>query len=161
MNEIRAIIIDDEPLARQLLKGMLVEHCPTVEILDLCSNLAEGVKSIHKNNPDIIFLDIEMTGHSRLELLDIFNPNEINFSIIFTTAYNQYVVKAFKLSAIDYILKPIDSESLINAIERCTANQSKILDFSILKENLSNQNQIKKLVIHTISSILFVELNTI
>lgn len=161
MNEIRAIIIDDEPLARQLLKGMLQEYCPNVEILDLCSNLAEGVKSIHKNKPDIIFLDIEMPGHSGLELLDFFNPNEVDFSIIFTTAYNQYAVKAFKLSAIDYILKPIDSESLISAVERYSSHQNKILDFSILKENLSNHNQLKKLAIHTINSILFVELGSI
>jgi len=161
MKTIKAIIIDDEPMARHLLNGLIEEYCPEVEILDLCQNLAEGVKSIHKNNPDIVFLDIEMPGHSGLELLDFFPANEINFSIIFTTAYNQYAIKAFKLSAVDYILKPIDPESIIIALERYTSSQSKLVDMSVLKENLSPQNQLKKLAIHTINSIHFIELNTI
>jgi len=156
-----AIIIDDEPMARQLLKGMLQEHCPHVEIVDLCANLSEGVKSIHKNRPNIVFLDIEMPGHSGLELLDFFNPNDIDFSIIFTTAYNQYAVKAFKLSAIDYLLKPIDAASLIDSMERYSVSLSNKMDYSILKENLSVSNQLKKLAVHTVNSIDFLELNTI
>lgn len=161
MKKINAIIIDDEPMARQLLNGLIRENCPNVEILDLCPNLPEGVKSIHKNKPDIVFLDIEMPGHSGLELLDFFNDADVNFSIIFTTAYNQYAVKAFKLSAFDYILKPIDAESIIEVISRFEINRNKIGNFSILKENLSVQNLSKKLAIHTVSSIVFIELNTI
>lgn len=161
MNQINAIIIDDEPMARQLLNGLIKENCPNVNVLDLCPNLPEGVKSIHKNKPDIVFLDIEMPGHSGLELLDFFNDADVNFSIIFTTAYNQYAVKAFKLSAFDYILKPIDAESIIEVISRFEINRNKIGNFSILKENLSVQNLSKKLAIHTVSSIVFIELNAI
>jgi two-component system LytT family response regulator len=161
MKKINAIIIDDEPMARQLLNGLIRENCPNVEILDLCPNLPEGVKSIHKNKPDIVFLDIEMPGHSGLELLDFFNDADVNFSIIFTTAYNQYAVKAFKLSAFDYILKPIDAENIIEVISRYEINRKKNGNFSILKENLSVQNLSKKLAIHTVSSIVFIELNTI
>lgn len=157
----KAIIIDDEPMARQLLNGILQQHCPQVEVVDLCPNLPEGVKSIHKNQPDLVFLDIEMPGHSGLELLDFFNDADVNFSIIFTTAYNQYAIKAFKLSAIDYILKPLDAESIIDAVNRFEANRNKGMDFSILKENLSGASQSKKLAIHTVSSILFLELKEI
>lgn len=161
MKKIRAIIIDDEPMARQLLSGLIQENCPNVEIIDQCSNLPEGVKSIHKNQPELVFLDIEMPGHSGLELLDFFNEGDVNFSIIFTTAYNQYAIKAFKLSAFDYILKPIDAESIMDVIERFEANRDKVSQFSILKENLSAQHPSKKLAIHTVSSIHFIELDQI
>ena len=103
----KAIVIDDEKRARTLLKGMIDELSLGVQVVELCEDLPDGVKAIRKHKPDLIFLDIEMPGHSGLELLDFFDEQEINFSIIFTTAYNQYAVQAFKLSAIDYLLKPI------------------------------------------------------
>lgn len=158
MTSVKAIIIDDEPLARQLLNGIISENCPEVTVVDLCQNLPEGVKSIRKNNPDLVFLDIEMPGHSGLELLDFFNDSEVHFSIVFTTAYNQYAIKAFKLSAIDYILKPIDPESIIQVVERFQSNRNKQVDFSVLRENLRNSNANPKLAIHTVSSIRFIEL---
>lgn len=161
MKTIKAIIIDDEPLARHLLNGMLLEKCPQVEVLDLCSNLAEGVKSIRKLKPDLVFLDIEMPGHSGLELLDFFNEDEVDFSIIFTTAYDQYAVKAFKLSAFDYILKPIDSESIVEVIERYERDADKRSSVTVLKENLMVNNHLKKLAVFTVNSILFIELQQI
>jgi two-component system LytT family response regulator len=160
MKNIKAIIVDDEPMARQLLNGMLNTVCPNVEVLELCSNLPEGVKAIRKMKPNLIFLDIEMPGHSGLELLDFFDENEVDFSIIFTTAYNHYAIRAFKLSAIDYLLKPLDEEAIKDAVERYERNAIKKTDFSTLRTNL-NQNASKKLAIHTISSVRFVELNQI
>jgi len=160
MKNIKAIIVDDEPMARQLLNGMLNTVCPNVEVLELCSNLPEGVKAIRKLKPNLIFLDIEMPGHSGLELLDFFDENEVDFSIIFTTAYNHYAIRAFKLSAIDYLLKPLDEEAIKDAVERYERNVIKKTDFSTLRTNL-NQNASKKLAIHTISSVRFVELNQI
>ena len=160
MKNIKAIIVDDEPMARQLLNGMLNTVCPNVEVLELCSNLPEGVKAIRKLKPNLIFLDIEMPGHSGLELLDFFDENEVDFSIIFTTAYNHYAIRAFKLSAIDYLLKPLDEEAIKDAVERYERNVIKKTDFSTLRTNL-NQTASKKLAIHTISSVRFVELNQI
>lgn len=157
----KAIIIDDEPMARQLLNGILKQHCPQVEVVDMCANLPEGVKSIHKNRPALVFLDIEMPGHSGLELLDFFNETDVNFSIIFTTAYNQYAIKAFKLSAIDYILKPLDAESIVAAVKRFEASKNMLMNYSILKENLLSQTTSKKLAIHTVGSIVFLELREI
>lgn len=115
---INAIIIDDELQARKLLSTLLNNHCKQVTILEQCADLPNGVKAIRKYKPQLVFLDVEMPGHSGLEILDFFDEKEIDFGIIFTTAYNEYAIKAFKLSAVDYLLKPISGEDLEQAIER-------------------------------------------
>ncbi|MDN4165646.1 response regulator [Cytophagales bacterium LB-30] len=155
----KAIVIDDEQAARTLLKGMLEEFCSDIEVVSTCEDLPNGVKAIRKYKPDLVFLDIEMPGHSGLELLDFFDTNEINFSIIFTTAYNNYAIQAFKLSAIDYLLKPIEPEELEKTIDRFKKLTEKT-DYSILKSNLSAGSP-KKLAIPTVSSIKFIETNNI
>jgi len=132
----KAIIIDDEKRARVSLSLLLEEYCPEVEILAECENLAEGVKAIRKFTPGIVLLDIEMPGHSGLELLDFFNENEINFAIIFTTAYNEFAIQAFKLSAVDYLLKPIVPDDLIAAISR--AQKVKVQHYKALSENIQS-----------------------
>lgn len=153
----KAIIIDDEEMARTLLEGMISEYCNTVQVIDLCKDLPSGVKSIRKHKPDIVFLDIEMPGHSGLELLDFFNEDEINFSIIFVTAYNRYAIQAFKLSAVDYLLKPIEEDDLKNAIILFEKNKLRSKDtYSVLKDNLKN-NGSKKLSLHTLNSVSFVD----
>lgn len=157
----KAIIIDDELMARTLLNGMVDLYTPEIEIVALCEDLPNGVKAIHKHKPDLVFLDIEMPGHSGLELLDFFNDEEIKFEIIFTTAYNQYAVKAFKLSAIDYLLKPIEEEELVAAVNRFKkAIQKNQVDYSVLKENLSNSNS-NRIAVPSGSSIQFIELDQI
>ncbi len=131
MEKIKSIIIDDEIQARSLLKSMLNTFCQNVEVLETCSDLPNGIKAIHKYKPDLIFLDIEMPGHSGLELLDFFNENDLTFAIIFTTAYSEYAIKAFKLSAIDYLLKPIEPSelelSVANYAKRKTINTKEIV----------------------------------
>lgn len=112
------IIIDDESPARVVLRTYLNNIAPHIKIVAECENLPSGVKGIRKFNPDLIFLDIEMPGHSGLELLEFFNEDEINFDIIFTTGYSEYAIKAFKMAAFDYLLKPIDEEELLAAIQR-------------------------------------------
>lgn len=156
---INAVIIDDEKMARTLLAGMLDEYCKDVTVIAQCSDLAEGVKAIRKLKPDVVFLDIEMPGHSGLELLDFFDENDVDFSIIFTTAYNQYAVQAFKLSAVDYLLKPIEPIDLEQAVERFKRNKGK-KDYSILKENI-NPSLPQKLSVYTLNSVKFIETNDI
>lgn len=157
--KLKAIIIDDERMARTLLGGMLAEFCGNVELLDSCPDLPSGIKAIRKHKPDIVFLDIEMPGYSGLEILDFFDENEIDFSIIFTTAYNQYALQAFKLSAIDYLLKPIDSAELEKAIERYQKTETK-KNYQVLRDNL-NVNAAQKLAVHTINSVKFIETDQI
>jgi two-component system, LytTR family, response regulator len=157
--QLTAIIIDDEKMARSLLAGMLAEFCKGVTVLDACPDLPSGIKAIRKLKPDIVFLDIEMPGFSGLELLDFFDEGEIGFSIIFTTAYNQYAIQAFKLSAIDYLLKPIEPADLENAVERYQKNAHK-KNYQVLKENL-NPTVVQKLAVHTINSVKFIETDQI
>ncbi|MFK7001819.1 LytR/AlgR family response regulator transcription factor [Flavobacterium oreochromis] len=157
---INAIIIDDEKRARLNLSILIKEYCPQINIIAECENLPEGVKSIRKNKPDLIFLDIEMPGHSGLELLDFFDENEINFKIIFTTAYQEYAIQAFKFSAIDYLLKPINPEELIAAATRFSKEKEKIDKYAILKENLKDET-FRKIAVPSGNSLVFIEVNDI
>lgn len=150
-----AIIIDDELMARTLLQGMLEEYCKDIRVTASCNDLPSGVKSIRKLKPDIVFLDIEMPGHSGLELLDFFDEEELSFSIVFTTAYNQYAIQAFRLSAIDYLLKPVAPDELEAAVARCLKEQNR-KNYTILKQNLETGAS-RKLAIYTVDSIKFIE----
>lgn len=156
--EIKAVIIDDEVRARVSLQLLLEEYCPNIEIIEKCETLAEGIKAINKNKPNLVFLDIEMPGHSGLELFDFFNEEEINFSVIFTTAYSQYALKAFKFSTIDYLLKPINPIELVEAVNRFQKIKSQ--NIKILKENL-DQNKLNKIAVPTGNSVLFLETDQI
>ena len=111
---IRTVIIEDEMLARNLLKSYLADH-DQIEIIAECENGFEGLKVINEQKPDLVFLDVQMpklTGFEMLELLE-FKPE-----IIFTTAYNQYAIKAFEQHAVDYLLKPFPKDRLLLAVDR-------------------------------------------
>lgn len=158
---IKVVIIDDELLARNLLRGLLKEYCPDVAVLADCADLPNGVKAIRRLKPDLVFLDIEMPGHTGLELLDFFNEDEIDFSIVFTTAYNQYTVQAFKLSAVDYLLKPIEPTELENAVARYERlNNRNKQSYLLLQENMKPQAA-KKLAVPEGNAIKFIELDDI
>lgn len=117
----KAIIIDDEPKARQVLEILITENCPELEIVATAEDLLTGIERIKELQPEIVFLDIEMPEHSGLEILDLMD-GEVNFKIIFTTAYNNYAIDAFKLSAIDYLLKPLRPEKLKDAVNKAVKN---------------------------------------
>lgn len=158
-NTIKAIIIEDEKMARTVLKGMLEEYFDHVEVVALCADLPSGVAAIKKHAPDLVFLDIEMPGQSGLDLLHYFPDGEVSFSIIFTTAYNQYAIQAFKLSAVDYLLKPIEPEELERSMERYQKSRDR-KDLQLLRNNL-NPKLPKKIAINTANSVRFVELDNI
>lgn len=155
-----AIIIDDEKQARVSLSLILKEYCDDIKILAECENLSQGVKAIRKLQPDIVLLDIEMPGHSGLELLDFFDENEVNFSIIFTTAYNEYAIRAFKFSAVDYLLKPIIPEELCDAIERVGKQKAKMQNYTVLKQNVVNAH-IGKIAVPSGSTLIFLDIDQI
>jgi two-component system LytT family response regulator len=159
---IRAIIIDDEAKARDLLRKMLKEYCPDVDMIGDCEDLPNGVKAIRKLKPDLVFLDIEMPGHSGLELLDFFDEGEMSFSVIFVTAYNNYAIKAFKLSAVDYLLKPVEPADIEQAIERYKRRNTreKNSSFATLKENLRD-GVLDKIAVPDSNSIKFLQLGDI
>jgi len=125
---INAIIVDDEPKNRRILKGLLQDFCPGVKITDEASNAEEAIKVLENNNPDLVFLDIEMPYGNAFDLLDKVKP--VDFEIIFVTAFDEYTLKAFRYSALDYLLKPVNIDDLKTAVEK-----------AISKVNLKNINQ--------------------
>ncbi len=146
---LKAIIIDDEKRAQNLLKAMLSDYCSNVAILDCCGDLPTGIEAIKKHKPDIVFLDIEMPEHSGLEILNFLDSDEIPFDIVFVTAYSEFAVDAFKLSAADYLLKPINADNLVKAVTRITKRKEKTGNkqvISALKNNLED-NSVKKIAI--------------
>ncbi len=114
----KVIIVDDEPRARTLLKGLLGTFCPDMEVVAMCEDVPSAVKAIRQFEPDLVLLDIEMPGYSGLEIVDFFGVNELHCAIIFTTAYNQYAIEAIRMAALDYLLKPIEPSELEKAMDR-------------------------------------------
>jgi two-component system LytT family response regulator len=112
----RAIIIDDEPYCCEVLAALLNDCRPGVNIVAVCNNGMDGLSSIRQHSPDLVFLDVEMPKMNGFEMLE--QLPSINFHLIFTTSYDQYALKAFRFSAIDYLLKPIDQEELQKAIQK-------------------------------------------
>lgn len=119
MNKIKAILVDDESIARDVLARLLSKFDSTIELVQQCENLLEGVEAINNHHPDVVFLDIEMPNYAGYEIVKFFD--KIDFDIVFITAYDKYALKAFEVSAIDYILKPV-------AIDRFTKTINKLID---------------------------------
>jgi two-component system LytT family response regulator len=116
MNRINAIIVDDEPRGQNALQKLLLQNCPEVQVLATCSNADEAKEQIGKLKPDLVFLDIAMPGKTGLDLLR--ETGESDFEIIFVTAHHNYMVQAFRFSAVDYLLKPVDEQLLSAAVKR-------------------------------------------
>ncbi len=114
----KVLIIDDEQKARNLLKILVKENCKNITQIFEAESLLNGVELIKKENPQIVFLDIEMPGNSGLEILDFISKEDYDFEIIFTTAYSEYAIQAIQLSAIDYLLKPIRGSKVKDAVEK-------------------------------------------
>lgn len=112
----KTIIIDDETHCIKTLKWTLKEYCKSVEVVGIATDGEEGLEAIERHKPDLIFLDVEMPEMNGIEMLT--KLETYPFDVIFTTAYNQYAVKAIKLNALDYLLKPVDKDELINAVSK-------------------------------------------
>ena len=116
MNQLfRAIVIDDEPAARRLMRNLLREHSDVVEVIDEAGNGKDAIEKIEKLKPELIFLDIQMPDLTGFEVIEQLHDKP---NIIFTTAYEQYAIKAFENFSIDYLLKPIKEERLQQSIEK-------------------------------------------
>lgn len=113
---INAIIIDDERHSCDALKMLLGKCCPQVQVTAICYSGEEGIKKINELNPQLVFLDIEMPHMNGFQMLE--QLQKIDFEVIFTTSYDQYAITAFKFSALDYLLKPVDREELEKAVQR-------------------------------------------
>ena len=154
----KTIIIDDEPKARENLTYLLKENCPSVKIVDDKGTVNEGLLSIQKHQPDLLFLDVQMCGETGFDLLE--QLKTIDFEVIFTTAHHEYALKAFKFSAVDYLLKPIVIDELKNAVHRAskrTAQQSQTRIQMITETIKNQQNGFDKIALPSADGFLFVK----
>ncbi|RZM19151.1 MAG: response regulator transcription factor [Pedobacter sp.] len=113
---IRAVVVDDEPYACQALLTLLKKHCPDIQVVAACNSAQEAEVQIRAQQPQLLFLDIEMPHRNGFELLEQLQP--FSFKVIFTTSYDQYAIRAIRFSALDYLLKPIDPRELQAAVEK-------------------------------------------
>src|SRR5687768_3449426 len=137
---IKAIIIDDEVHCIDTLSILLADYCPEVEVMEKCMSAKKGLEAIEKLKPELVFLDIEMPVMNGFELLEQFK--QIPFSVIFTTSYDQYAIKAIRFSALDYLLKPIDPKELIAAVHKVQLQKSQppsAEQFRMLMEHLQGK----------------------
>lgn len=159
----KAIIIDDEPKARKLLEVLIKENCPKINTVFSAEDLLSGVEIIKKEQPEMVFLDIEMPEHSGLEIFDFIDKTAYNFEIIFTTAYSEYAIQAFNLSAIDYLLKPLRADKLKEVVDKAISflgNSQINKRLAELKLSLQNSN-FKKIGLPNADGIKFVNFNEI
>jgi two-component system LytT family response regulator len=143
-DKIRTIVIDDEKLAREITKGYLSKH-PQIEIIAECSNGFDAIKKINEDKPDLIFLDIQMPKISGFEMLELLDDPP---AIIFTTAYDQYAIKAFEVSAVDYLLKPFSEERFNDALKK---------SYSLIKDKFQQNSTIKNIIDHHDERIEFLD----
>ncbi len=156
MESIKAIIIDDEERARNTLRTLLKEYCPQVEVLASCANIPEGVLNINQKRPQLVFLDIEMPEYNGFELLSFFR--DIDFQIVFVTAYNEYALKAFEVSAVDYLLKPVDIDKLKIAVDKAAKRIEVPIqqNVEVLKDTFKT-GQFNKIALPVSEGLLFIE----
>ena len=160
---IRALIVDDEPKNTRILKSLLTDYCPQVEICGIAENSASAMELIEALSPDLVFLDIEMPYGNAFDLLDKLMP--VSFEIIFITAFDEYTLKAFKYSALDYLLKPVNIEELKEAVERAqtrlASKNTNVQLQNLLSTIKRGTGGLQKIALPYKDSLVFVPVNSI
>lgn len=163
MSRLKAIIVEDEEASRETLKNYIAKYCPNVDLLEMADSVQTGLEAIKKTTPDVVFLDIEMPYGNAFDLLDALD--EIDFEIIFVTAYRDYAIKALNLSAAYYILKPIDIDELVAAVDKISIRKKggdTNFHTKILMDNIkSTAVQYKKIVLPQMDGFEVVNVNEI
>jgi two-component system LytT family response regulator len=160
---IRGIIVEDEIRSRETLRGLLNRYCKNVEIIAEADSYRSGLAAIREQHPDVVFLDIQMPDGSGFKLLE--ELDEIKFEIIFTTAFDQFAIKAIKYSALDYLLKPIDPEELVSALKKVENKISKSEvneNIQVLLDNIKSRDaDPHKIILSTFEKIHIIETDNI
>ncbi|GAP44264.1 two component transcriptional regulator, LytTR family [Lentimicrobium saccharophilum] len=159
---LRTLIIDDEPPVRDTLRGLLQKTCPRVNVVGEASSVKTGILAIREKAPDLVLLDIKMDDGTGFDLLNHYE--NINFKIIFVTAYEEFAIQAFGFSAIDYLLKPVNPEKLAEAVNRAELlHQNEFnIQLGALRENLQNKGkQNKKIILKNLESIFIINMDDI
>lgn len=145
---ISAIIVDDIEQARNTLKEDLKAYCPNIKVIGEAEGVVSGVKLLKAKQPDVLFLDIQMQDGSGFDLLEILP--EISFKVIFTTASDAFAIKAFRFSAIDYLLKPIDPDELMEAVKKLEEEQiPQKENIDLLLHSVKENSGPRRLALHT------------
>ncbi len=156
---LKAIIIDDETSSRSTLRQKLKNNCPGVAVIAECENAEQGIKSIEENQPDIIFLDIEMPRINGFTMLKQLKQHD--FEIIFITAYDHFAIQAIKYSALDYLVKPVEIEDLKTAVNKAIQKRKQSAGnerLELLLQNLMNEKkEHHRIAIPSMEGLLFVE----
>jgi two-component system LytT family response regulator len=147
----KAIIVDDENLAREMLQDMVALVNPEIHVVALCEDIPEAVKAINKHRPDIVFLDVDMPRYKGIDIVEFFE--EIDFDIVFTTAHQQYAIDAIKMNAFDYLLKPIDIQDLRTTIDKFVKKKVFSADLDVKQKG--------KLLVNTMQVVHFIDLDKI
>jgi two-component system, LytTR family, response regulator len=136
---IHTLIIDDEPHIRDTLRKLLARHCPQVSVIGEAANVAEGIRAIQKLHPDLVLLDINMKDGTGFDLLNAFP--KIKFKVIFISAFDKNTIRAFKLSSLEYLMKPVNPVELTDAINKVINTELRFfaLQLETLKLNMRNE----------------------
>lgn len=164
MNKLKGIVIDDEKNGRDVIKSLVNTYCTEVEIVAEAVNIIDGYKFINEYTPDFILLDIQMPGGNGFELLKKFD--KINFDIIFITSYDKYAINAFKFSAVDYLLKPVEIDDLVQAIDKIKQkrllNEKETFDkYSYFLNNVSSDDQLRNISLQKGDKVYYLKLSEI
>lgn len=144
------VIIDDEITVRNAISSLLGEHFPGIRIMASAGTIEEGYDAVVKHKPDLLFLDIELPDGTGFDLIKRFP--RITFQIIFVTGHQEYALDAIKVSALDYVLKPVDTDELRRAVEKAGKvinNEDQMIKFQALNENLQGKKVLKRIILHT------------
>ena len=157
----KAIIVDDEQRAQAVMENLLTEFCPDVTIMACCGDVPTAISAIQQHEPDVVFLDIEMPNYSGFELFSFFE--EINFQVIFATAYSEYAIRAFEVAALDYLLKPIDIDKLEAAVAKARQLQGGMAmkkQLELLEKSLKSK-QISRLALPISEGLVIINVDDI
>jgi len=160
---IRCILVDDETDSLEVMQMLLKTYCPQVKVEAVCNNAEQGIEAINRFRPDVVFLDIEMPNMNGFDMLEKFD--KLFFDVVFVTAYHQFAIRAFRYSALNYLLKPVDADDLTDTIRRIETTKSAPLkeQMELLLQSVHNTaNQtIGRIALTTSYGMLFVETSNI
>ncbi len=156
--KLKAILIDDMQSALDQLRSDLHNYCPEVDVIGTASGVVSGAKLLNELSPDVLFLDIELEDGTGFDLLEILQ--KIDFKIIFVTASDQHAIRAFRFSAIDYLLKPINTEQLQEAVSKII-NRDTRENVNVLLDHWSDKLDVPRIALHSSDEIKVVEINNI
>lgn len=160
---LRAVIVEDERHSRKTLKNLLEEFCVDITVIGTAANVNDAIKTIKELKPDVVFLDIELQTGTGFDVLS--QVSHLNFEVIFTTAFEQYAIKAVKFSSLDYLLKPIDLDELQLAVNKAQTKKNQAVykkQLETLMLNLKLQKpKLNKICLATSDGFEFIEINDI